>query len=251
MRLRLTLYCLLLFSIHTGYTQRLSTGFNLAFCGYHRTTLPDNFIFPPHSYFIYYTANEKEGLPIHNQKFNGLFGGLNLSLDYKRWMLTAEINFGSTSIKIPTLYPSPLGELLDNNWSTFVINKSYISFPLLISYKLTRKANGPFLIGGAQYGLYSFKEDNHDLDSDISDGVSLFLADTEMYGVIYNEWNYASLIAGVGLKKNNNYYSVRYTQRLNIATEKFPMAKFFQFDVVWSKSLNFQKLKKGYHIYLE
>ena len=121
-------YCFFACFLNVGIAQRLSTGFNLGFCGYHRTTLPDNFLFPPHSYFIYYTANEKKGLPIHHQSFNGLFGGLNLSLDYKRWMLTAEFNFGNTTINIPTLYPSPLGELIENTWSTFVIKKNYFCF---------------------------------------------------------------------------------------------------------------------------
>jgi len=244
-------FILLFFVGQSVLSQRISFGFNGAFTAFQRTTLPDNFIFPEHSYFIYYTANEKDDLPVHDQKFSGYSVGLNLNVDYKRFIFISEFTLGTNTIKIPVLFPSPISESVDgDSWSTFKITKNYFNLPLLISYKLNRKANGPFLIGGMQYSFCSFSEADF-LDTELTSGISIFLSDTEMYNVLYNEWNYGSMILGAGLKKDNSFYSVRFSQRIGKDLSKYPLARYFQIDLQYSKTLNFQRLKKGYHIYLD
>ena len=242
---------LLVVLLNNSNAQRISTGFNFSTTVFHKTTLPDYYIFPEHSYFIYYTINDKSYLPEHNQALNGISLGLNLNVDYKRFMLISEFNLGYTSIKLPVLYPTQLGADLDEQWSSFHFTKLSFNIPVLLSYKLSRKANGLFLVGGIQYSFLSWTEDNSFGDLDISSGISLFLSDTEMYGVLYNEFNYASVILGAGYKRKNNSYSIRYSQRFGGNLSEYPLARYFQLDLNYSKTLNFQRLKKGYHLYLD
>jgi hypothetical protein len=53
------------------------------------------------------------------------------------------------------------------------------------------------------------------------------------------------------VKKNDRYVSLRYSQRILASASELPTARMYQLDLVWAKMLNFQKLRKGYKIYLE
>ena len=244
-----TIAILFVLSLHvSSKAQRLSTGFLFGTPAFHQTKFESNYLFPEHSYFTYITGNE-EGDPVHNQRFNGLSAGVSVNVDYKRWMISTEFVFSNGKIKIPILYPATVSG--DNQWSTFEILKSGFHLPVYLSYKLTSKANGPYAIGGIQYSALSFSENPIHIDQDISAALLFQLTDTEMYNIIYNEYNYFSAIAGLGYKRNNSYYSVRFIKRVGGDLSKYPIGRFLQVDFVYSKLLNFQKLKKGYHLYLD
>ena len=240
----------------TGLTlqaQRLSLGFTLSTPAYHRLELPDQFIFPQHSYFIYYVGNpKKDHKPVRERTLNGFSYGLNLGVDYKRFMFTLEVQNAFTTIKLPAHYRSPLGELLEDSWSTFNVKSSAMVVPMIVSCRLNRKANGPFILGGLQYTFFNtYNEPNDGLNSEISGGINLFIADTEMYDVLYNEFSYWSYVAGIGYKRNDSYWSIRCHQRLNNKPEEMPLARYFQADLVYTRTLNFQKLRKGHIIYTD
>ncbi len=243
---------ILLFLGNTVFSQRISTGFTLGLTVFQDVKFDDNFIFPQNSYFIYYTGNdEKDDLPEYRNWVSGASTGININVDYKRWMLTLEPKGTFQSIKIPVLYPTPLGNLLDGNWSTFKVAKTSWALPALVSFKLTSKANGPFIIGGLQYEFNFYSEKNKELDSNVSDGISVFISDKEMYGVLYNENNYYSYIVGVGLKVKDKYSSIRMVKRFGGDLNLYPEADYVQIEWVLSRTLNFQKLRKGHVIYTD
>ncbi len=247
------LFIIIILLSSTFFGQRLSTGFSIGTVANQHIVLPNNFIYPQNSYFIYYTFNEKKDYqPIFNKPISGWIAGFNVNVDYKRFMLTTELMGATSTIKLPLLYPSGLGGLLDDNWSTFETNKLSLQLNVLGNIKLNSKANGPFLQVGSQFSINSFSEVRGTLDTDISDAVWLYISDYEMYGILYtNKRTWMNGIVGVGYKVNDRYYTLRYTQRILGKPEDYPLAKISQFDLMVSQTLNFQKLKKGYKIYLD
>ena len=166
-------------------------------------------------------------------------------------MLSTEFLFSSTNIRIPLLYPSSLGAMLDDQWSTFEVNNFAFNSNLLLSVKLLSRANSPFLLGGIQYSLNSYSEDQGTLNSDVSTSLSIFISDNELYGTLYNDnTRYFNLILGFGIQKENNSYSFRYIHRLS-KEEYLPSARFTRVEVVYSFNLVFQKLRKGPKIYID
>jgi hypothetical protein len=237
----------------TFWSQRLSTGVSFGTIANQHIEFPNNYLFPSNSYFIYYTGNEKKDYkPIYNKPLSGWIAGLNINVDYKSLLLSTELNIATTSIDIPAIYPNDLGNLLGDSWSTFETNKLSFLLNVLANYKLTSKANGPFIQLGGQFSTNSFSEVRGTLDTDISDAVWLFISEYEMYGIIYtNKRTWFNGLFGIGYKVNDRYYTLRYSQRMFGNLEDYPLAKFYQLDFMVSQTLNFQKLKKGYKIYLD
>jgi hypothetical protein len=243
---------LLVFLIAAGHmqAQRLSLGFNLQTTAFHNTTLADPYIFPKSSYFIYYSGNnKKDGKPIHNQYLNGFATGINVNIDYKRFMFTTEWLVASTRLKIPVYYPSSLGSSLDEDHFDMTVSQGSISLGLIGLVKLTTKANGPFATAGFEFSKNQFTEIH---DDNYPFLMTLYATKKEMYGTLYNEESlYKKAIVGIGVKKNDRYVSLRYSQRILASASELPTARMYQLDLVWAKMLNFQKLRKGYKIYLE
>lgn len=242
---------------HSVYGQRFSTGIVLGLDGVNRVTLPDNFIFSQNSYHIYYTSNEdKDGEPVYDKYFNGASIALSGSLDYKRYMLTTEVGLGVSTIEIPVLYPSELGSILDQQVSNFRTTRRSFLFNLIMNIRLSRKANGIYLQFGTQYSYNTYNEKNQITDesvtsSNISPALSLFLSENELYGTLYNNNpHYVRAIGGLGYKKDDWYLGLRYYKRL-AQNERLPLARYHQIEVTLSKMISFQKLRKGYHIYME
>lgn len=246
---------ILSFFAHKSYAQRFSTGINFSTIAYQKTSLPDNFIYSQNSYYVYYTANEKkDNEPVFNQFFNGLSGGLNANVDYKRFMLKYEFSFGYSNIKIPVLYPTPfLPDLVESDWSTFVLKRSAFKHNLLISTKINNKTDGAYLLTGLQYTFDYYKEqDKFNLDADISSGIYLYISNNELYGTLYNNNNsYFKGIIGLGIKRKNNYYSIRYLKRVFGQNDNYPLANYQQIEMTFTKTLTFQNLRRGYAIYIE
>lgn len=238
--------------LHNTYAQRISTGITIGSPAIHRTTLPDNYLFPTNSYFIYYTANsDKEDKPVFDQYFNGLNGGVNINLDYKRWMLSTEFLAGQTTIRLPILYLSYLGTALEDNWSTMEVVNTQFQANLLLNVRLNTKGNGAFCQGGMQFARNNYNEKSDGLDANISSSISLWISDYEMYKTLYsNNLNKINTLIGLGYKYNDTYTSLRYTHQLSNDTNN-PLAKYFRIDAVHARTLNFQKLKKGHKIYVE
>ncbi|MDH5397914.1 MAG: hypothetical protein OEX02_07200 [Cyclobacteriaceae bacterium] len=232
--------------------QRLSGGVTLATHALQNFRLADNYVFPPHSYFVYYTENEKKDeKPVFNQYMKGLMFGINVNLEYKRFLLTSEIRTISTTFTLPLMYPTPLGSLLSDNWSYFRVVKSGVQLPVLLTVKLTDKANGLYVVLGGQYEWVSYNEPRFSLSDDYSSGILLYLAKSELYGVMYNEHDYFSYIAGLGLKNKNKYTSLRLVKRFGGNKALYPQARFYSVELARTVILNFQKLKKGHVIYIE
>jgi hypothetical protein len=234
------------------FAQRISTGITVSTPAFHRTTLPDNFLFPTNSYFIYYTANsDKDDDPIYDQYLNGFNGGVNVNVDYKRWMLTTEILGGQTTVRLPVLYRSDVGTLLEDNWSTLEVQNINLQVNILVSARLSARANGFFLQGGLQYANNSYNEKSKSLDADISPGIRLWISDYEMYEILYtNNFNQFNAIAGLGYKYLDSYTSFRISQPISSRTNR-PLANYLRVDAVHARTLNFQKLRKGHKIYVE
>ena len=245
-------YCFLLL-VSSVNAQRVSTGVILGTNAFFQTKLPSNYLFPENSYYIYYTANNSdEKRPIHNQYFNGFNAGLKVSIDYKRFNFWSEITASTVNIDIPVFYPTYLGILLEDAWSTMKVDKSSLNFNQLLTIKLTDKANGPYVLAGMQYAISNFSEEQLTLNSDISSGNSLFLSRNEMYGILYtNTDDYWNLILGAGYKLNERYFGVRLIRQITTNEADLPLARYRHVQVVFSQMLNFQKLRKGYKIYLE
>jgi hypothetical protein len=249
---KIILILFLLATMQSVFAQRISTGFTLSTPILHTTTLPDNYLFPTNSYFIYYTGNDKkDDKPIYNQYFNGLSGGLNLNVDYKRWMLTTEVLGSQTNIRLPVLYLSYLGSLLEDNWSTMEVQNTSLQVNLLLNARLSTRSNGAFALVGFQFAQNSYKEKSDDLEADISTALSLWISDYEMYEILYtNDINQLNSIIGLGFKYRDTYSSIRYTLPLTSSTTQ-PLANYFRLDATHSRTLNFQKLRKGHKIYVE
>jgi hypothetical protein len=77
------------------------------------------------------------------------------------------------------------------------------------------------------------------------------MSDREMVGILYNDKDYKTYLAGLGYKRDNLYISIRYQKRFGGRESDYPMARYTQVDFVLSQTLNFQKLKKGHIIYVE
>ena len=235
--------------------QRFSTGINISTIAFQRTTLPNNFIYSQNSYYVYYTANEdKDYEPVFNHYFNGFSGGININVDYKRFMLKYEFTMGFSNTKLKVLYPTPfLPDLIESDWSTFMMKRTAFQNNLILSTKLNKKTNGTFLLTGVQYTHDTYQEaDKFDLDHDISGGIYLFISDNELYGTLYNNTNgYFKGIIGLGIKRDNNYYSARYLKRMFSAEADYPLARYHQFEISYTRTLTFQNLSKGYAIYIE
>jgi hypothetical protein len=229
--------------------QRLSLGYHYSIIGYQSTKLKDPYIFSRNSYYIYYAGNSKrDHKGVYGHTFNGASIGLNVNLDYKRYMFTTEFSLGGSTTKIPVYYPSSLGSDLSEDYFKFDVRQSYMSIGLLGLIKLTTHANGPFIQTGIQYSSNRFSENQNDLPFLIQ----MYTSENEMYRTIYtNQTQYAKGIIGLGTKTNDRYVSLRYTQRILGNPLDYPSAKFYHLDLVWSRTLNFQKLQKGYKIYLD
>jgi hypothetical protein len=248
MKMRLLLFMGVFLASPATFSQRFSAGYHYGFSAMHRTILPGNYIFPPYSYFIYHTANsKKDGAPIWDNSLNGYALGFNFNLDYKRFTLTSELTIGQRKTKIPLTYPMIAAT---EQTSTFRTTEIYFSTPLLLTYKVTRKANGPFIMAGVKYNFITTTEENSFTD-DMDLALQPYLTDVELYGVIWNEWNYPSFIVGAGIERFNNYISIRLSRRFGGELWKYPTARFFTVDLQVSKSVSFQSLKKGYHIFID
>ena len=58
-------------------------------------------------------------------------------------------------------------------------------------------------------------------------------------------------IAGMGWRWNDNNLSARFSQKIRGANTDYPSATIYQIDIVFSRILSFQKMRKGYKIYLD
>lgn len=253
MATRLNRYIFLLMLLisfsHLVIAQRFSTGVMLTAIGYHNLKFDDRFVFSPHSYMIYYAGNEKRDFePSYGQTFNGVGVGLNFNVDYKRYMLSLELLGGASTMKANLIAPSGLTDLVyGTNTVDFKITESYTSIGLLGSYKLSAKANGVFIQLGTSLSFNQFKE-----EKDVSNSITFNLSPYELYGTLYtNENIYVKGLAGVGWKWKDNNLSARFSQKIPRANADYPSAKTYQIDMVFSRVLSFQKLKKGYKIYLD
>lgn len=234
------------------YGQRFTSGLSLGTNVFFQSRLADNFVISENSYYVYYTFNEKKDYePIHDQYFNNIQAGFNVGVDYKRFALSTEFLFSSTGIRIPLLYPSYLGALTSEQWNTFEVRNNAFKTNLLLSVKLLSRANSPFLLGGMQYSMNSYSEDQGELDSQVGLSIGLFTSKNELYGVVYNDHrNYFSWIGGIGIQIKNSSYSVRYTQRV-FQAENRPSASFTQIELFYAYHLVFQKLRKGSKLYID
>jgi hypothetical protein len=250
---KFVLFLLFFSSVHHKHAQRLSTGFIAGVVANQHIALPNNYLYPQNSYFIYYTGNEKkDGKPIFNKPFSGFLAGFTINIDYKRFTLVTELNGALTNITLPAYYPSGLGSIIGGNWSNFKTKKSSFLINTLLNYKITNKANGPFLQLGGQFSFNKHKEVRGTIDTEISDAVWLFISDYEMYGITYtNKQSWFNVVAGLGFKINDHFYTLRYSQRIFGNKEEYPIAQFNQLELLYSRVLNFQKLRKGYKIYLD
>jgi hypothetical protein len=77
-------------------------------------------------------------------------------------------------------------------------------------------------------------------------------SDNELLNTIYTErFIQYQLITGFGFKLNNSFLSLRNNTRILGKPADYPLARFFELNVVFTQMITFQKLKKGYHLYLE
>ncbi len=250
---KLTRYILVLLFLtsfsNVFLAQRFSTGVMLTTIGYHNLKFADQFVFSPHSYMIYYAGNEKRDFePSYGQTFNGVGLGLNFNVDYKRYMLSLEILGGTSSIKANLIAPSGLTDLVyETNTVDFTISQLYTSIGLLGSYKLSAKANGVFIQLGTNLTFDQIQE-----EKDVNNSITFNLSPYELYGTLYtNENIYFKGIAGMGWRWNDNNLSARFSQKIRGANTDFPSATIYQIDIVFSRILSFQKMRKGYKIYLD
>jgi hypothetical protein len=236
-----------------GYVagQRFSTGVVLSTSGYFNTELPENYIYSPNSYLIYYSANEKRDFrPSFGQTCNVWTGGLSFNIDYKRVMLGMELGGGIRSINIPALYPVPLNDVTDkSSVIPFTVLNSFSSVGLILTTRLNAQVNGPFLQLGMSTSFNVYREKYGD---DLSPLINTNLSDNELVNTIYTEqFLHYHLITGLGWKLNNNYISLRNNVRFLGKQSDYPLARFFELNAVYTRLLTFQKLKRGYHLYLE
>lgn len=256
--IKVNIFILFISLCFASYSQRFSTGLVLGLNGFNRTTLPGNFVFSENSYHLYYASNpDKDGEPVFDQMFNGAFGAISGSIDYKRFMFTTEVGFKTSTIEIPLLYPSDLGVLLDNQMSNFKTSRNSFIVNALSKIRLSRKANGLFFMFGVQYASNYYNEKNQITDQnlssfdDISSALWFYISENELYGTLYNNTqHYLNAITGLGYKKDNWFLSIRYNKRM-AKREKLPLARFEQIELTLSRVISFQKLRKGYHIYME
>ena len=253
MATRLTRYILVLMLLtsfsHVMVAQRFSTGVMLTAIGYHNLKFEDRFVFSPHSYMIYYAGNEKRDYePSYGQTFNGVGMGLNFNVDYKRYMLSLEIQGGTSSVKANLIAPSGLTAFVyGTNTVNFKVSTLYTSIGLLGSYKLSAKANGVFIQLGTNLSFNQFEE-----EKDVSNSITFNLSPYELYGTLYtNENIYVKGLAGIGWRWKDNNLSARFSQKIPRANADYPSAKTYQIDMVFSRVLSFQKMRKGYKIYLD
>lgn len=251
--INLTRYILVLLFLtslgHVFLAQRFSTGVMLTAIGYHNLKFEDRFVFSPHSYVIYYAGNEKRDFePSYGQTFNGFGVGLNFNVDYKRYMLSLELLGGENTIKTSFIAPTELNNnVYEKNTIEFEISKRYTSIGILGLYKLSTKANGLFVQLGCNVSFTEIDE-----NTEFKNVITFMISPYEMYGTLYtNQYIYLNGVAGLGWKWNNSYLSGRFSQRIQSANFEHPSASIFQIDVVYSRTLSFQKLRKGYKIYLE
>ena len=245
------LFLLLFFAqfMNITYSQRFSTGVTCSLIGYQNLKYEDQFVFSPNSYMIYYAGNEKRNYkPAYGQSLNGIGLGFNFNIDYKRYMLNLEFLGGTKTIKTSLIAPSGLNDLVyGTNTVDFKIAQIYTSIGLLGFYKLSTKANGLFIQLGMNVSFNKFEE-----EKDMSTIITFNLSPNEMYGALYtNNYTYFNGLAGLGWKWNDTYLSARFSKSLFTNTIDSPSATFYQLDLVLSKLLNFQKMKKGYIIFLE
>ncbi len=251
--IKLTRYILVLLFLtsfsNVFLAQRFSTGVMLTTIGYHNLKFADQFVFSPHSYMIYYAGNEKRDFePSYGQTFNGVGIGLNFNVDYKRYMLSLELMAGANSIKTRFIAPTELNEnVYGKNTIEFEISKKYTSIGIIGLYKLSTKANGLFVQLGCNVSFTEMEEET-DFGNFINFGISPY----EMYGTLYtNQFIYLNGAAGLGWKLNNSYLSGRFSKRIQNDNFEHPSASIYQIDLVYSKIFSFQKMRKGYKIYLD
>ncbi|MBR9859846.1 hypothetical protein GYB22_03685 [bacterium] len=233
--------------------QRITTGIQIGLNAFHQTEFQSNYLYSQNSYYIYYTGNsDKDDKPIYNQFFNGFHTGFNINVDYKRFMLTSEFTVMRNTIRTPVYFPTYLGGILEDDWSTYETINSSLNTALLLSVKFFSRANSPFLQFGAQYSVNRYNERQDNLDSEISNGISLFISENEMYGFLYtDDTKYWNAILALGLKNKDRYTSLRYSYRIPEAGAVMPSANLLKLELVHVRTLNFQRLRKGYKIYLE
>ncbi len=230
--------------------QRFSTGAVLYTSAYFNTELPSNYICSPNSYLIYYSGNEKRGdRPSYGQAFNILAGGLTFNLDYKRMTLGIEAVGGVRNIKVPVVYPIPLLENIGESTTIpFKVINRFTSLGLVSTTRLNSQNNGPFFQLGMAVSFNSFFER---LGNYYVAAVTNF-SDNELLNTIYTErFIQYQLITGFGFKLNNSFLSLRNNTRILGKPADYPLARFFELNVVFTQMITFQKLKKGYHLYLE
>jgi hypothetical protein len=242
-----------IFNVLLINAQRISTGLNLGTPLFHKTNLNDNFLFPKNSYFIYYTANsDKENKPVWDQYVNGYSVGGNLNVDYKRHMLSLEVLFSSLTYRIPVLYRSYVGALLDQNWSTLETVKQSMNYNVVYNFKFLTTANGFMGQIGGQYAYTTYFENNKKLESSVSPAINLWLSNNEFYEILYKQNpHHLGVILGLGYKYNNQFLSMRHTIPIYYNITDKPQASFFSIEALYAITLNFQKVKKGHKIYVQ
>ncbi len=231
--------------------QRFSTGVVLSTSAYFNTELPDNYIYSPNSYSIYYSANEKRDFrPSFGQSCNVFIGGLSFNIDYKRVMLGMELGGGFRSIKIPALYPVPLNDITDkSSVIPFTVLNSFSTVGLVLTTRLNAQVNGPFLQVGMATSFNVYREKYGD---DLTPLIQTNLSDNELVNTVYTEqFLHYHLLTGLGWKWNNNYVSLRNNARFLGKQTDYPLARFIELNLVYTRLLTFQKLKRGYHLYME
>jgi hypothetical protein len=243
------IFIVLILTRNSLIAQRFSTGYLISAIGYQNLKYADKFIFSPNSYMIYYAGNEKRDFePSYAQYLNGIGLGLNFNIDYKRYMLSLELQGGATTIKTSLIAPNELNNTVyETNTIDFKIEQVYTSIALLGSYKLSSKANGLFLQLGSNVSFNRFEE-----KKDFSNIISFNLSPYELYGTLYSNQNiFFNGLAGLGWKWDNSYLSARFIKRLKKNNDEYPTATIYQIQAVYARTLSFQKLRKGYNIYLE
>lgn len=179
--------------------------------------------------------------------------GLSVALDYKRFVLMSGTQYEIGRTKVEMIPNDPL-----DYPNYFIVDRNSLIFPVQLIYKAGRATNFCAIFnGGITYHINWYTERFKYLDDDLDDwsdtgtGYQLYVVPYEMYGILYNEYDFFSVNAGIGLKAKNTYTFLEIDRRIGLDKNKFPVARYFNINISFTKLINFQKLKRGYSIYLD
>lgn len=250
--MRSVLIILLLFSILSGSSQRISSGINL------QTPFSSTIHFKQEYYNLtntnlIYTVNSLEesnkkykfyspmGLGSKHYKVFGIGAGYMIKTDFKRWTIRSgiQINYLSTGIKLHMGFNRST-----NGTVLFTLHTVQYQIPILFSYSLKKAVNSPFILAGAEYGsLFFAKNKIHDLEFD------RFYVPF-LYGHYYSEKSFINLLFGYGIKKKLREWYFSYQYRMDKEKKELSMNHStisFNYNIF----LNYKSYHKQHFLYTD